>query len=341
MHDNYANRTRSLPVRLVLALAVLVLGGGVLAACGSGSDPAAGGGAAGGAPVTVDHKYGQTQVPAAPQRVVSLGYTDQDALLALGVVPVAIREFTGEQPSATWPWAQSRLGGAQPQVLPVGEVSVEQLAALRPDLIVGISAGLTQAQYDTYSRIAPTVAAPNGFVDYGTPWQDATRLTGQAVGKAAEADTLVTDLETRIAATKTQFPQLNGKTVAGVLPSTASQAEFFVWGPQDLRARFFAGLGMRGVPAFDQNAGDKFYGTFSSEQLGRLDEADVVALITNTDEQRTTFQAQPGYAALQAVRENRVVTFDENEAAALTFSSVLSLPSVLDTVPQKLAAAVR
>ncbi len=37
-------------------------------------------------------------IPEAPQRVVSLGYTDQDAILALGVVPVAIREFTGNRP---------------------------------------------------------------------------------------------------------------------------------------------------------------------------------------------------------------------------------------------------
>ncbi|MDN5914580.1 MAG: iron-siderophore ABC transporter substrate-binding protein [Pseudonocardia sp.] len=344
MHDASAVRTRSLPVRLVLALAALVLGGGLLAACGSEPEPApaggGGGGTSGGAfPVTVPHKYGQTEVPAAPQRVVSLGYTDQDAILALGVVPVGIREFTGNQPSATWPWAQNRLGGAQPQVLAQGEVSTEQIAALRPDLIIGISAGLTQAQYDTYSQIAPTIAGPAGFVDYGTPWQDATRMTGQALGKQAEADKLVSDLEARIAQTKAQFPQLDGKTVAGVRPSTASQSEYFVWGPQDLRARFFSALGMRGVPAFDQNAGDQFYGSLSTEQLGQLDQADVVVLITSSEAERTAFQSQPGYPALQVVQENRVVTLDDTEAAALSFSSVLSLPSVLDTLPKKLAAA--
>jgi len=53
-------------------------------------------------PVTVPHRFGSTTIPAEPKRVVSLGYTDRDAILALGVVPVAIREFTGEKPSATW-----------------------------------------------------------------------------------------------------------------------------------------------------------------------------------------------------------------------------------------------
>lgn len=344
MHVRSAARPRSLPVRLVLALAVVVLGGGLLAACGADSAPApGGGGAAPGAPfpATVTHKYGQTVVPAAPQRVVSLGYTDQDAILALGVVPVGIREFTGNQPSATWPWARDRLGGRQPQVLAQGDVGTEQIAALRPDLIIGISAGLTPEQYETYSRIAPTVAAPAGFVDYGTPWQDATRLTGQALGEQAEAEALVRGLDGRIAQVTARYPQLEGKTVAGVRPSTANRAEFFVWGPQDLRARFFSAFGMRGVPAFDRNAGDRFYGSLSTEQLGQLDQADAVVLITSSAAERTAFQSQPGYPALRVVRENRVVTLDDTEAAALSFSSVLSLPSVLDSLPGKLAAAAR
>ncbi len=66
-------------------------------------------------PVTVQHALGSTTVPQAPQRVVSLGYTDQDAILAFGVVPVAIREFTGNRPGATWPWASDRLQGQQPR----------------------------------------------------------------------------------------------------------------------------------------------------------------------------------------------------------------------------------
>lgn len=341
-----AVRSRSFPVRFVVAAATLALGAGLLAGCGSAEQapPGAGGsgGSGGGAfPVTVTHKYGTTEVPAAPKRVVSLGYTDQDAILALGVVPVGIREFSGNQPSATWPWARDRLGGATPAVLAQGEVSTEQVAALRPDLIIGISAGLTKDQFDTYQKIAPTIAAPAGFVDYGTPWQDATRLTGQALGKPADADRLVGDLEKRIEQAKTQHPRLTGKTVAGVRPSTANRSEFFVWGPQDLRARFFAALGMRGVPAFDQVAGDQFYGSVSTEKLSQLDQADAAVLITSSAAERTAFQSQPGYPGLRLVRENRVVTLDDTEAAALSFSSVLSLPSVLDSLPQKLDAAVR
>jgi hypothetical protein len=40
--------------------------------------------------VTVKHAFGETKIPGPPTRVVSAGLTEQDDLLALGVVPVAI-----------------------------------------------------------------------------------------------------------------------------------------------------------------------------------------------------------------------------------------------------------
>jgi iron complex transport system substrate-binding protein len=331
---------------LTALLAALLM---ALAACGGGSSgtappPTPAGPAApaenGAFPATITHEFGQTVVPAAPQRVVSLGYTDQDAILALGVVPVAIREFTGNQPSATWPWAQDELQGQQPQVLPVGEVGTEQIAALRPDLIVGISAGLTQEQYDTFSRIAPTIAQPAGFVDYGTPWQDATRLTGAALGKSAEAEQLVTELEGRFAAARQQYPVLAGKTAAATRPSTAGPANFFVWSSQDLRGRFLTELGLTIPAEFDQLAGDQFYADISAEELGKLDQADVVLLVAASPAEREAFTSLPGYPALQVVQQDRVVTLDEQQAAALSFSSVLSLPVVLDALPPQIAAAL-
>ncbi|MGH8908546.1 MAG: hypothetical protein ACRD0K_19125 [Egibacteraceae bacterium] len=38
----------------------------------------------GGFPVTIDHKYGSAEVTAEPSRVVTVGVTEQDPVLALG-----------------------------------------------------------------------------------------------------------------------------------------------------------------------------------------------------------------------------------------------------------------
>lgn len=90
-------------------------------------------------PVTVAHKYGTARVASPPKRVVTVGYNEQDFVLALGVEPVGVREWFGDQPNATWPWAQDELGDANPEVLPTAELNFEQIAALWPDLIFGIT----------------------------------------------------------------------------------------------------------------------------------------------------------------------------------------------------------
>lgn len=38
-------------------------------------------------PVTIEHKFGSTEITAVPTRIVTVGLKEQDDLLALGVVP--------------------------------------------------------------------------------------------------------------------------------------------------------------------------------------------------------------------------------------------------------------
>lgn len=183
------------PVLVILALA--------LAGCGdSNSDAQPTGDAR-----VVEHKFGSTEVSGAPERVVALGYTDQDYALALGVTPVAVREWFGEQPDATWPWAQDELGDAEPEVLPAADINFEQVAALRPDLILAVYSGISQADYDRLSRIAPTIAQTGDAVDFGLPWQEQLRLTGEALGKQADADRITADIEGRFDQVRQDHPE--------------------------------------------------------------------------------------------------------------------------------------
>ncbi len=51
-------------------------------------------------PVTIEHKFGSVTIPAEPQRVIALGYSEVDPILALGVKPIAVREWFGESVDA-------------------------------------------------------------------------------------------------------------------------------------------------------------------------------------------------------------------------------------------------
>ena len=158
-----------------------------LAACGDdgetgGSTSATAGAETSAFPVSIEHKYGTTEITSEPKRIVVIGLVEQDALLALGVVPAATTEWFGEYPGAVWPWAQDKLAGANaPEVLTnVDGIQFEKVAALQPDLILGVYSGLTPEDYATLSKIAPTVAQPKGGIDYGVSWQDLTRTVGKA-----------------------------------------------------------------------------------------------------------------------------------------------------------------
>jgi iron complex transport system substrate-binding protein len=65
-----------------------------LAACGSGEssdEPAAA--ADDGYPIVLEHAFGTTEIPEAPERVVTVGFNDQDFVLVLGVTPIGTREY--------------------------------------------------------------------------------------------------------------------------------------------------------------------------------------------------------------------------------------------------------
>lgn len=324
--------------------AVLIAAALAVAGCGTppeADDPAGGsGGASDAFPVSVDHKFGSTEVAAEPQRIVTVGLMDQDALLALGIVPVGTTEWFGEYPGAIHPWAQDELGSAPPpEVLSSATTEFEKIAALTPDLILAQYAGLDQATFDTLSQIAPTIAQPGEYVDYGVPWQDLTRTVGTAVGRSADADRLVTDLEAQIAAVAAEHPEFTGATALMATPFEG----YYVYGPQDPRSRFLADLGFEIPAAVGELTGEQFGANVSREQIGLLD-TDVLIWLTETDVGQDSIQSDPLYAGFEVVAQGRDVFV--NDAAetelygATSFQSVLSIPVLLEGLVPRMSAAV-
>ncbi|MEL6894388.1 MAG: ABC transporter substrate-binding protein, partial [Actinomycetota bacterium] len=188
-----------------------------------------------GYPVTIEHKFGSSTIDAAPERIVSIGFNEHDFLLALDIVPVGLRDWYGEQPNGVWPWAQDELDGATPEVLSSGDLNFEQIAALNPDVIVGVWSGMTEQDYELLSEIAPVVAQPDTYEDYGTPWQEQTVILGRALGLESEAAQIVSEVEADIVAAREAHPEWEGLT--------SSVAFFFEDAPgaytsEDTRSRF-------------------------------------------------------------------------------------------------------
>lgn len=188
------SRTSSSSPRVRGTLAgALVLASALLAACSSGpadSGPTATEDATA-AGYAVEHARGTAELAAVPQRVVTLEPVETDTAVALGVVPVGaavlsveagVPDYLGEEAQAI------QVVGTVP------EPSLEAIAALEPDLILGTESRHADL-YDQLAGIAPTV-----FMATQTdPWQENVLLVGRALGRETDAQALLNAYDERCA----------------------------------------------------------------------------------------------------------------------------------------------
>jgi iron complex transport system substrate-binding protein len=287
-------------------------------------------------PVTISHKYGDITIPKAPERVVSIGFSDQDWLLALGVTPIAVRDWYGDQPFATWPWAQDELGDATPTVLPSTDLNFEQIAALKPDLIVGVYSGITDTDYETLSKIAPTLAQPGDYVDYGTPWDVMTEMIGRAVGKQTEAAAVIEHVNGLYEAARAAHPEFEGATAAVTFYFNDSPGAY---SSQDGRSRIVTDLGFAIPEKFDELAGESFFFSVSNEEVSLLDTDVVIWIVADAP----TIDAVKNIAlrpSMRAFEEGREMLTSVAVSGAFSFGSPLSIEYALQELVPELALAV-
>ncbi|REF00004.1 iron-siderophore ABC transporter substrate-binding protein [Thermomonospora umbrina] len=320
--------------RVALALAAVLLLALGLSACGgekdgSGGDGRAAPGAAG-LPIRIEHKYGTTEIKSPPKRVVTVGWTDQDAVLALGIKPVGVVEFSGlGMDIDKFPWSSAQWGGTKPTVVGAREdFKMEKIAQLKPDLIIGLYTGMKKEQYDTLSKLAPTVAQSAKYADYAMPWKDMTLVTGRALGKESQARQLIAAVDKRFADVRQKNPQLVGKTFAVADPFKPGQ--YAVFGAGDAKVEFMKSLGLTLPEAIAKAAGTAGAAVIGSERLN-LVEVDRLVFLTSVPNAQKVVEGDKVYTGLKVAKEKRVVFVPYNPTgAAVSFNTVLSIPYAID-----------
>jgi iron complex transport system substrate-binding protein len=292
-------------------------------------------------PVTIEHAYGQTTIEAQPERVATWAWGNTDAVLSLGVKPVAIPFISyGGGDNGIHPWAEEALeamGGELPVILAEGdEPPYEQILAADPDVIIAVYSGITEEQYERLSQIAPTVAYQG--VAWSAPWQEVTRAVGQALGLPEEAETLVAETEQFVADTVAQHEGLEGTTFIGLNDYDGSLA---IYAGLDSRVKFLTDLGLIYAPSLDELGGDdeNFYFSVSYENADQLVSDILVSYYENQADADEFFAAS--YIArlpqTQAGAYASIVGIEE--VAAVSPPSALSLRWGLEDYVAELAAA--
>ncbi|GAA3541837.1 periplasmic binding protein [Aeromicrobium flavum] len=328
----------------LLAVATLAFG---LTACGSSDDSSDDAKASGGDsfPVEIEHAFGTTEVTAAPERVATVAWSNQDTALALGVVPVGMPKVTygDDDTDGLHPWVKDKLDelGAETPALFDENAGIDAAAVAKtsPDLILAPNSGLTKEEYETLSKIAPVVAFPGQA--WGTSWREAIEMTGKALGKTDEADDVIADLEKQMDAAVADHPEIKGKSavMSWIDPTDLSKVGYYT--ASDTRATFLNDLGFS-TPDFvteSSKNSDKFFLEISAEKADELSGADVFVGYGD-DAALKKAQADPLIGKIPAIERGSTALLKDNTPLAAAVSpSALSIPWMLDDYVTLLADA--
>lgn len=334
--------------KILVSTAVVLTLGAALTACstddqsGNSGDSQAVNAEQGAFPTTIEHRYGSTEIKEAPQRVVSLGYTDQDALLALGVTPVSVNYWDGMTPDgqAAGNWSNDKIEGETPRIDKHAEVNAEAIAKDKPDLIVAVYSDIDEATYNKLSEIAPVVVQKGEYEELQQPWDVTTEEIGQAVGKPEEAKRQVEQVKEKFAELKGRHPEWAEKEL-GV--ATVFDENLAVFAEGDPRSRFFTELGFKINPAYAGITKDKFYGEVSKENAAKIN-SDVLVwdqLSYSPKQSKASVIEDPIVGELPAVKDGRSVYLEGDLEKAFGWQTVLSLNYLLAKIEQPLADATK
>ena len=171
-------------------------------------------------PVTISHAHGTTTITKAPSRIATIGWADADVVAALGVLPVGAPKITwggNDRGSTDWFDAEvATLGAKDGDIARYDDsagIPFDAIAATSPDLILGLSSGVSKEEYDKLSKIAPVVA----YTDkpWGTRGRSSSPRSGRRSARQAQAAALKAETEKTIADAIAANPEIKGKSAAG------------------------------------------------------------------------------------------------------------------------------
>ncbi|VEP15209.1 putative siderophore-binding lipoprotein YfiY [Hyella patelloides LEGE 07179] len=245
----------------------------------------------------IKHAMGITTVEGTPNRVVVLTNEATDHILALGVKPIgAVQSWWGEP---YFEYINLELQGV-PVVGEELQPSLEKIAALKPDLIVG-SKLRHQNIYAQLSQIAPTVYSET----LGADWKDNFALYAQALNREEKAQQVMNQWNQRVADFQSKMGDKLNREVSLVrfLPGQAR-----IYYQDNFAGKILQEVGLQRPNSQRQ---DKFAEPITLESIAEID-GDIIFYMTfDPQDNRSTKMADkwlehPLWNSLKASKDNQV-----------------------------------
>ena len=275
--------------KILFGLLTLTL---VLAACAPAAEPASTG-------MTFTDGLGRTvNLPSPAQKVVSMAPSNTEILFAIGAGP----QVVGRDEFSDYP-AEARslpsIGGS------MGQYSYEQVAALKPELV--LASGInTPEQVKALEDLGITVfylGNPSTLEEMYANLE----LIAQLTGREEQAAALVESLKARVIAVDDKLAGAADKPVVFYEIDASDPNKPYTTGPGTFIDLLIARAGGMNLPGLTDA-----YPQVSLEQIVLADPAVILlgdALYGTTPE---IVAARAGWSEITAVKENRVLPFDDN-----------------------------
>ena len=187
------------------------------------------------------------------------------------------------------------------------------------------------------SQIAPVVAYPKNA--WQTLWREQITMDATAMGKQAEGEKLVKDLDALIKEKTANYTDLKGKTAVFCYFNPADLGKFYIYLPTDPRAAYLTDLGLSFPESISKLGADSFSIEISAENIDVLKDADILVAYGN-DDLLKALQSDALLGTVPAVKNGAVALIEDGSVLSASCTpSALSIPATIDEYLEILGAA--
>lgn len=246
----------------------------------------------------VEHEFGTSDVPVDPQRIVVVGRRGTlPILLDLGFEPVGALDASFILGQPFHPMITDRTDAIG--VEPIGSAdrtpNIEQVAALRPDLIIGFSRDFGEGS-EELAQIAPIVGIPWNFSD---PLANVTTV-GAVMGVEDDAAALVADFEAELQAAAESVQSPGTISIAGLF----APDDLRIYRSGNLLGQLIEQLGGEIVPTVEElplDAEDAEVNSVSIERIDLLSGERLISFVNLGQESVDAYREIEAGALVQAL----------------------------------------
>jgi iron complex transport system substrate-binding protein len=271
----------------------------------------------------IQHVLGKTCVPIQAQRIIVTDEIALDAVLALGLKPIAAGENA---------FARSRgrqFSGNVEGIISIGkdiQINIEKMVQLHPDLIVGFY--FTPYEYKLFSLIAPTVKLESKYLKDG--WKESLQQVGEILDKSEEAQDKLVQYQQRVEQLRKSIGQKLGKVEVSVIRFHAGTANPTIETVLSFTGSLLQEVGLS-VPMQQFQYATTQNTAFLSVSLERLDLLDADVLFVMFSQKAETslkmYQRSQLWQSLKAFKNNQVYVVD---SSYWYFGNILAANAILD-----------